>query len=130
MEATRRAAPLCLLLERLPDTALAKMVDVGELSSRCIGILRGESVEHIEEVEELLKEREDDLEKLIAISHIKRAAEEGVTRAKLWEMREGIEKDIGKFRTLLAGVPVTSESGGPPTDIWQPSAAEVARITL
>ena len=80
---------------------LANMVDVGELSSRCIGVLRGESVEHVDEVEKLLKEREDDLEKLIAISHVKRAAEEGVTRAKLEEVREGIERDVSKFRALL-----------------------------
>jgi hypothetical protein len=53
------------------------------------------------EVEKLLKEREDDLEKLIAISHVKRAAEEGVTRAKLEEMRDGIERDVRKFRELL-----------------------------
>ena len=44
---------------------------------------------------------EDDLEKLIAISHVRRAAEEGVTRARLEEMREGIDKDIRKFRALL-----------------------------
>jgi hypothetical protein len=41
---------------------------VGELSSRCVGVLRGESAEHVDEVEKLLKEREDDLKKLIAIS--------------------------------------------------------------
>ncbi len=82
---------------------LANMVDVGELSSCCVGVLRGESVEHVDEVEKLLKEREDDLEKLIAISHVKRAAEEGVTRARLEEMREGIERDVEKFRALLCG---------------------------
>ncbi len=60
-------------------------------------------MEHVDEVEKLLKEREDDLEKLIAISHVKRAAETGVTRARLEEMREGIERDIGKFKTLLEG---------------------------
>ncbi len=81
---------------------LANMVDVGELSSRCIGVLSGESVEHVDEVEKLLREREDDLEKLIAISHVKRAAEEGVTRARLEEMRERIERDVRKFRELLA----------------------------
>ena len=81
---------------------LANMVDVGELSSRCIGVLRGESVEHVDEVEKLLKEREDDLEKLIAISHVKRAAENGVTKAALVDMAEAIDQDIGKFRDLLA----------------------------
>ncbi len=81
---------------------LANMVDVGELSSRCVGVLRGESVEHVDEVEKLLKEREDDLEKLIAISHVKRAAENGVTKVALVDMAEAIDKDIGKFRDLLA----------------------------
>jgi hypothetical protein len=82
---------------------LANMVDVGELSSRCIGVLRGESVEHVDEVEKLLKEREDDLEKLIAISHVKRAAENGVTKVALVDMAEAIDQDIGKFRDLLNG---------------------------
>ena len=82
---------------------LANMVDVGEFSSRCIDVLKGESVEHVDEVEKLLKGRDDDLEKLIAISHVKRAAEEGVTRMKLEEMREGIERDVEKFRELLLG---------------------------
>ena len=50
-------------------------------------------------------ERQDDFEKLIAISHVKRAAEEGVTRAKLEEMREGIERDVSKFRELLESRP-------------------------
>jgi hypothetical protein len=72
-------------------------------TSRCIGVLRGESLEDVGEVEKLLEEREDDLEKLIAISHVKRAAEEGVTRARLEEMREWIERDVGKFRALLGG---------------------------
>jgi MoxR-like ATPase len=80
---------------------LANMVDVGELSSRCIGVLKGESVEHVDEVEKLLKDRDDDLEKLIAISHVRRAAEEGVTRAKLVEVAEAIERDVEKFRELL-----------------------------
>jgi MoxR-like ATPase len=84
---------------------LANMVDVGELSSRCIGVLRGESVEHVDQVEKLLKGRDDDLEKLIAISHVKRAAEEGVTKAALVDMAEAIEQDIGKFRSLLAAPP-------------------------
>jgi len=84
---------------------LANMVDVGELSSRCIGVLKGESVEHVDEVEKLLKEGEDDLEKLIAISHVKRAAEDGVTRAALVEMAKAIEQDIGKFRSLLVAPP-------------------------
>jgi hypothetical protein len=60
-------------------------------------------VEHVDEVEKLLKERKDDLEKLIAISHVKRAAEQGVTRARLEEMREGIERDVQEFRSLLGG---------------------------
>jgi hypothetical protein len=105
---------------------LANMVDVGELSSRCVGVLRGESVEHVDEVEKLLAHersngtvRSTDLEsglpksaerpsaepllsgKLIAISHVKRAAEAGVTRARLEEMREVIERDVGKFKELL-----------------------------
>ena len=32
-----------------------------------------------------------------------RAAEEGVTRAKLEEVREGIERDVERFRELLDG---------------------------
>ncbi len=58
-------------------------------------------MEHVDEVEKLLKEREDDLEKLIAISHVKRAAENGVTKAALVDMAEAIDQDIGKFRDLL-----------------------------
>ena len=81
---------------------LANMVDVGELSSRCIGVLRGESVEHVDQVERLLENREDDLEKLVAISHVRRVAEAGVTKAVLAEVTEAIERDIVKFRDLLA----------------------------
>ncbi len=98
---------------------LANMVDVGELSSRCIGVLKGDSVEHVDEVEKLLKGRDDDLEKLIAISHVKRAAEEGVTRAKLEQIRESIERDVTKFRELLewspAGLKVGSAAVRPDT---------------
>ncbi len=35
------------------------------------------------------------------MSYIKRAAEEGVTLAKVGEMREGIEGDTLEFRVLL-----------------------------
>ena len=45
--------------------------------------------------------KEHDLEELIAISHVNRAAEEGVTRGKLEEMREGIERDIRNVWKLL-----------------------------
>ena len=43
-----------------------------------------------------------DLEKLVAISHVKRAVQNDVTSSSLAEMREGIERDIRKFRALLA----------------------------
>ncbi len=59
-------------------------------------------MEHVDEVEKLLKEREDDLERPIAISHVKRAAENGVTKVALVDMAEAIDQDIGKFRDLLA----------------------------
>lgn len=49
--------------------------------------------EHLRQVEERGEATHERL--------VKRAAEEGVTRAKLVEMREGIERDIGKFRGLL-----------------------------
>jgi hypothetical protein len=56
-------------------------------------------------VEKLLKDREDDLEKLIAISHVKRAAETGVTKASLVDMVEATERDVRKFRALLVKPP-------------------------
>ena len=48
-------------------------IDAGELSSNCIGALEGEAIEYVDEVEGLLMERDADLEKLVAISHVKRA---------------------------------------------------------
>ena len=72
-----------------------------------IGALEGEAVEDVDEVEKLLLGREDDLEKLVAISRVKRAVQEGVTRSTLGELREGIEGDIRKFRALLDSPPPT-----------------------
>jgi hypothetical protein len=70
----------------------------------------------IDEIEKLLKGRDDDLEKLIAISHVRRAAEEGVTRVKLEEMKDEIERDIGRFRELLDGPSAMPKHMCPETD--------------
>ena len=104
--------PLAYLALRVeacrPGTVPQEMIDgLGEriaplnLSSTSVGSLKGESIEYLEEVEALLA-RYDDLEKLIAISHVRRlATDEGLTPAKIEHVAQQIERDIGTFRRLL-----------------------------
>jgi len=61
------------------------------------------------EEEKLLRRRDDDLEKLIAISHAKRAAENGMMKVALVDMAEAIDQDINKFRTRLTAPPRKGE---------------------
>ena len=68
-----------------------------------------------------------DLEKLIAISHVKRAAEEGVTRAKLEEIRERIKQDIRKFRELVQTPAREHQPDYAPPQTRNPKGAALSR---
>jgi hypothetical protein len=91
-----------------PGTIPQEMIDhVGAkvspyaLSSACAGTLRGESIEHIEELEKLLVQP-GDIETLLAIARVKEAASGGeVTPARIALVQEAIETDIRTFRQLM-----------------------------
>ncbi len=79
--------------------ALSRKIDPDKLSTKSIPKLRGESVEHIEEVEKLL-DRDSDLARLIAHNRVARLVEGSVTPESIRRTDEEIEKDIRVFEEL------------------------------
>ena len=81
--------------------ALSRKIDPDKLSTKSIPKLRGESVEHIEEVEKLLN-RDSDLARLIAHNRVARLVEGSVTPESIRRTDEEIEKDIRVFEELTS----------------------------
>lgn len=81
--------------------ALSRKIDPDKLSTKSIPKLRGESVEHIEEVEKLL-DRDSDLARLIAHNRVARLVEGSVTPESIRRTDEEIEKDIHVFEELTS----------------------------
>jgi len=81
--------------------ALSRKIDPEKLSTKSIPKLRGESVEHIEEVERLL-DRDSDLARLIAHNRVARLVEGSVTPESIRRTDEEIEEDIRVFEELTS----------------------------
>ena len=80
---------------------LSQRINPNRLSSECIPALQGESIEYIEEVEQLL-DQEYDLARLIAYDQVKRLANNGgVTPEKIAGVKNAIETDIRTFQSLI-----------------------------
>lgn len=79
---------------------LSQKIDSSRLSTDCISTLEDESIEYVEEVEQLLQ-RESDLEKLIAFNRVSKLADAKVTPARIEEARTAIKNDIATFRSLI-----------------------------
>jgi len=80
---------------------LSRKINISNLSTGCIPAIHGESIEYIEEIEQLLN-REGDLEKLIAYSHIQKLAEdENISMEKITEVKKMIMEDIETFQSLI-----------------------------
>ena len=87
--------------------ALGKKISISELSTDCLGKVRGSSIEHIEQIEALL-EQPDGLSSLVAISHVCEAIErEDLTPEALRDVEKAIQEDARIFRNLLE-----TEKGG------------------
>ena len=80
---------------------LSKKINPSRLSSECIPALRGESIEYIEEVEQLL-EQDNDLAKIIAFNRVRTIVnKEKVTLEMIEEAKSAIETDINRFHALM-----------------------------
>ena len=81
---------------------VAGKVTLSELSSACLGNIEGESIEHIDRLEELL-DQPGDIDTLLAIARLRRAVGEGkkITLARIEELAEAIQTDIRTFRGLM-----------------------------
>ena len=80
--------------------ALSRKVDPLKLTTKSIPKLKGESIEHIEEVEKLL-DRDSDLARLIANSRIAHLVEGRVTKESITQAEDEIERDIQRFEELM-----------------------------
>jgi len=80
---------------------LSMKINPNRLSSECIPALQGESIEYIEEVEQLL-EQDYDLARLIAYDQVKRLANNGgITLERIAGVKNAIENDIKTFQSLI-----------------------------
>lgn len=71
------------------------------LSSAFLGSLEGESIEHIDRLEELL-DQPGDMEKLLAIARIREVTADGkADPGKIAVVKKAIEQDIETFRGLM-----------------------------
>jgi hypothetical protein len=86
--------------------SLCRRINPSSVSSRGIPSLKGDAMEHIEEVERLL-DQETDLGKLVAYHHVAQLADSAsVTPQTVEDARQAIERDIHTFAAILAGLPV------------------------
>jgi MoxR-like ATPase len=80
---------------------LSQKIESSTLSTDFIPALKAESVEYIDEVEELIEQKED-LAKLIDFCQVKRLSSNGpVTLEKIAQTKTLIEKDIQTFQSLI-----------------------------
>jgi len=80
---------------------LSLKINPGNLSTECIPPLEGESIEYVEEVEQLLN-RDGDLAKLVAYSHVRKLARDAaITPEKIESTRNRIETDVQTFHSLI-----------------------------
>ena len=97
VEAHRPGTVPAELLEKLSGR-----VAFSSLNTDSIPALRGEAVELIEEVEELL-ERSTDLEKMVAYQRVRElTADDRVTRQGIQAVRSQIERDVQELHSLLS----------------------------
>lgn len=87
---------------------LSSRIDSNNLSTESIPALTGESVEYIEEVEELL-EGNGDLQRLIAYHHVQELAHNRITPGHIAHTRKAIESDIQTFQDLISNAKQAKE---------------------
>jgi len=80
--------------------ALSRKIDPLKLTTKSIQKLKGESVEYIGKVENLL-ERDSDLARLVAHDRVARLVEDRVTPDSISRAEEEIERDIETFEELM-----------------------------
>ena len=84
------------LLEGLSDK-----INPGSLSTDCIPPLQGESIEYVDEVEQLL-DYDNDLARLVAYSHVRNLAKDtAINTEKIDQTRIQIKADIQTFQNLI-----------------------------
>jgi len=84
------------LLEGLSDK-----INPRSLSTDCIPPLQGESIEYVDEVEQLL-DYDNDLDRLVAYSHVRNLAKDtAINTGKIDQIRSIIKADIQTFQNLI-----------------------------
>ena len=80
---------------------LSRKIQGASLRSGCIGSIKGESIEHLDEVEALL-ERRNELELMIAINRVRELVDAGeITPAGIEGVKKQIEEDVVVFEKML-----------------------------
>jgi hypothetical protein len=88
---------------------LAGRVGSSSLSSASIPLLKGESIEHLDEVNRLL-DQATDMEQMIAFHRVRELAERGpITSEGLQRVRKSIRADMQEFRKLLQATQAHTE---------------------
>lgn len=81
--------------------SLSGKINGESLKTDCISDIRGESIEYVDEVENLLN-RKNELELMIAINRVKELVDKGkITPVDIKEAKENIEQDISLFEKLF-----------------------------
>lgn len=81
--------------------SLSRKITGERLTTSFIETLQGESIEYIDEVEELLNQN-DDLGKIVAYSHVSKLADNpNITPEEIVQTRKAILKDIQTFEALI-----------------------------
>jgi len=81
--------------------SLSQKVSGEKLSSNCISKLQADSIEYLDEIENLLK-RESNLEQIIAYSQVEKLVEyDFVTMEDIEDTKTAIKKDVTTFENLI-----------------------------
>lgn len=91
---------------------LSSKVSPERLSTGFIDALRGESIEYIEEVEELMNQ-DGDLGRIVAYSHVSRLVKNHQIKPEdITQTRQAIQKDITTFESLIGAEKMEKIEGG------------------
>jgi len=91
-------------------SALSQRITPEELSSGAFPSLKGEDIEYLDAIEELLTAAQTDLEKVVAVSHVRELTQgAGLDPQAIDEARERIQSDLGWLQNLMGS---TETKGG------------------
>ena len=101
---------------RIPAEMLAGLsgrIAPGNLSSQALPPLQGEAVEHLDQVEDLLREAEGELETVVTLARVQDLLQEVyISRERIQVTREQVHADLTWLREMM-GSPETKGANGP-----------------